>query len=69
MTLLMIHSLTYAEMDLVADMNLVGVGIRLLMGVIPAIILLVGTLIFWKYFPLTQDIILKNKAELEKLNF
>jgi len=61
---------TYDKMAaVVPDMTPIIGGIRLLMGVIPAVILLVGTLIFWKYFPLTQDIILKNKAELEKLNF
>jgi Na+/melibiose symporter-like transporter len=44
-------------------------GIRLLQGIIPAIILLVGILIFWKYFPLNQGMVLKNKAELDKLGF
>ena len=53
----------------VADINLVLWGLRLLGGVIPAIILFIGTLIFWKYYPLTQDIVFKNKEELEKLGF
>ncbi len=51
----------------VPDMNLVLLGIRLLEGVIPGTILLAATLIFWKFFPLTQDVILKNKAELNRL--
>ncbi len=59
---------TYSEMAaVVPDMNLVLIGIRLLQGVIPAIVLFAGTLVFWKFFPLTQDVVLKNKAELEKL--
>ena len=53
----------------VADINLVLWGIRLLAGVIPAIILFIGTLVFWKYYPLTQDVVLKNKEALEKLGF
>jgi len=53
----------------VADINLVLWGIRLLAGVIPAIILFIGTLVFWKYYPLTQDVVLKNKEELKKLGF
>lgn len=61
--------ITYAEMDAVADMNLVEIGIRLLTGIIPAVILLVGTLVFWKFFPLTQDVILDNKVKLEELKF
>jgi len=44
-------------------------GIRLLQGIIPAVILLAGILIFWKFFPLTQEVVIKNKAELEKLRF
>jgi GPH family glycoside/pentoside/hexuronide:cation symporter len=73
-----VHNLTgfvpgkesYAELAAsVADINLVLWGLRLLAGVIPAIIMIIGTLIFWKYYPLTQDVVLKNKAELEKLGF
>jgi len=44
-------------------------GIRLLMGVIPALLILVGTLIFWKYYPLTQEKVLENKAKLRELGF
>jgi GPH family glycoside/pentoside/hexuronide:cation symporter len=40
-----------------------------LFGIIPALILLAGTLIFWKFFPLTPDVVVKNKIELEKLRF
>ena len=51
------------------DMNLVIWGIRLLQGIIPSAILLVGILIFWKYYPLTQDKVKQNKAKLKELGF
>ena len=52
-----------------ADMNLVVWGLRLLGGVIPAVILLIGMLIFWKFYPLSQDKVKENKAQLEQLGF
>jgi len=65
---------TYAEMlvDVTAaggDINLVLLGIRLLMGIIPAVVLLLGILVFWKWFPLTQDVVVNNKIKLEELGF
>ncbi|MHA1489894.1 MAG: MFS transporter [Promethearchaeota archaeon] len=61
---------TYEALNaVVVDMNLVLFGIRLLFGVIPGLVLLAGTLIFWKFFPLTKDRVAKNKVELEKLGF
>ena len=51
------------------DMNLVIWGIRILQGIIPMGILLIGILIFWKYYPLTQDRVKENKAKLKKLGF
>ena len=51
------------------DMALVQMGIRLLQGVIPALVLLVGVLILWKFFPITQERLLSNKAKLEELQF
>ncbi|TFG04084.1 MAG: MFS transporter [Promethearchaeota archaeon] len=60
----------YSELSsAVADIELVLWGIRLLSGIIPAIIMLIGTIIFWKYYPLTQDVVLKNKEELLKFGF
>ncbi len=44
-------------------------GIRFLAGVIPSLVILIGTLVFWKFFPLTQDKILENKAKLMELGF
>jgi Na+/melibiose symporter-like transporter len=65
---------TYAEMVAAVaaaggDINLVRMGIRLLQGVIPALLLLVGILIIWKFFPLTQEKLLANKAKLQELGF
>jgi GPH family glycoside/pentoside/hexuronide:cation symporter len=51
------------------DMNLVIWGIRILQGIIPMAILLIGILIFWKYYPLTQDRVKDNKAKLKELGF
>jgi GPH family glycoside/pentoside/hexuronide:cation symporter len=51
------------------DVNLILLGIRLLFGIIPSIIIIAGTLMFWKYFPLTQDKVLENKRILEELGF
>ena len=60
---------TYDTMAaVVPNMTPVLIGIRLLSGVIPALVLLAGTLVLWKFFPLTQDVVLKNKAILEELN-
>jgi Na+/melibiose symporter-like transporter len=53
----------------VADINLVQWGIRLMMGIIPAVILLIGTLIFWKFYPLTPEKVLENKRKLKELGF
>ncbi len=52
-----------------ANVDLVIWGIRLLLGIIPASVILVGTLIFWKFYPLTQDKVLENKAKLLELGF
>ncbi len=52
-----------------ADVGSVLLGIRLLLGLIPALVILVGTLIFWKFYPLTQEKVLENKAKLLELGF
>lgn len=51
------------------DLGLALLGLRLLFGIIPSVILLAGTIVFWKYFPLTQDKVLENKKILEELGF
>ena len=60
-----VHTITAFESDPYSASAIFGT--RLLQGIIPAAILLVGILVFWKFFPLSQDVILKNKAELERL--
>jgi hypothetical protein len=52
-----------------AEIELVLLGMRLLLGIIPMLVLLTGTLIFWKFYPLTQEKVLKNKAKLRELGF
>ena len=44
-------------------------GIRFLLGVIPMLILLVGTITFWKFFPLDHQQVLKNREKLKELGF
>ena len=65
---------TYAEMLSAVtlaggDINLVLIGIRLIQGVIPALVLLLGILIIWKFFPLNQERLLSNKAKMKELGF
>jgi Na+/melibiose symporter-like transporter len=58
-----------ALVDSGANVGLVLLGIRLLLGIIPMLVLLVGTLIFWRFYPLTQEKVLENKAKLNELGF
>ena len=51
------------------DMDLVLNGIRLLMGIIPALLVFIGTFVFWKLYPLTPEKVEENKAILRELNF
>ena len=61
---------TYDSMAaVVPDMGPVLIGIRLLQGIIPALVLLVGVLVIWKFFPPTQEKLLSNKAKMEELGF
>jgi Na+/melibiose symporter-like transporter len=65
---------TYAQLEAAVtaaggDINLVVWGIRLLMGLIPMLIILTGTLIFWKFYPLTPEKVLENKQKLKELGF
>jgi Na+/melibiose symporter-like transporter len=45
------------------------VGIWLHMGIIPAIILAICVLIFWKFYPITPQIWMENKQKLQELGF
>jgi GPH family glycoside/pentoside/hexuronide:cation symporter len=44
-------------------------AIRLLVGIVPALVILIGTLVFWKLYPLTQEKVLENKAKLSEIGF
>jgi GPH family glycoside/pentoside/hexuronide:cation symporter len=52
-----------------AEVDMILLGIRILLGIIPMLVLLVGTLIFWKFYPLTQEKVFENKAKLLELGF
>ncbi|MBY9008638.1 MAG: MFS transporter [Candidatus Lokiarchaeota archaeon] len=47
----------------------IELAIRLLIGIVPALVILLGTLIFWKFYPLTQEKVMENKSKLEELGF
>ena len=53
----------------VDNIGLVLLGIRLIQGVIPALVLLLGVLIIWKFFPITQEKLLSNKVKMKELGF
>lgn len=43
-------------------------GIRFHIALIPAILVLICTLIFWKFYDLTPDVVAANRAKLKQLN-
>jgi GPH family glycoside/pentoside/hexuronide:cation symporter len=44
-------------------------GIRLHMGIIPAIILAICLVIYWKFYPITPEVWMENKRKLKELGF
>ena len=48
---------------------LAQIGIRFHMSVIPAIIVFICTIIYWKYYPITPQIWKENKQKLKELGF
>lgn len=52
-----------------ADYRAVSWGIRMLVGVIPALIMALGTYAFWVAYPLTKEKVEENKAKLLELGF
>lgn len=42
-------------------------GIRIHSAIVPAILILITILIFWKYYDLTPDKVATNKAKLKEL--
>jgi Na+/melibiose symporter-like transporter len=51
-----------------AGVALVQMGIRLLLGIVPATVLLIGTVLFWIIYPLSPEKVSDNKAKLIELN-
>lgn len=51
----------------VDDINLVLFGIRIHTAIVPAILVLVCTLLFWKYYDLTPEKIRENRLKLDEL--
>jgi GPH family glycoside/pentoside/hexuronide:cation symporter len=51
------------------NVGLVLLGIRFLLGIVPAVIVLIGAIIFWRFYPLTQEKVLENKAKLLEMGF
>jgi glycoside/pentoside/hexuronide:cation symporter, GPH family len=51
------------------NVGLVLLGIRLLLGIVPACIVLIGAIIFWRFYPLTQEKVLENKAKILEMGF
>jgi GPH family glycoside/pentoside/hexuronide:cation symporter len=45
------------------------IGIRLHMSLIPSIIMLICTIIYWKFYPITPQKYMENKQKLQELGF
>lgn len=63
-----VHSLTGFVEEADVQNEMAKWGIQLTLGVIPMLFLLVGTLIFWKFYNLTPEKIKEIKVKLEELN-
>ena len=62
-----VHLLTGFIPGQTVQSELAKFGIRLHMSVIPAIIILICTIIYWKFSPLTQEKIIENKQKLAEV--
>ena len=61
---------TYEELaSAVDDIELALLGIRLLVSIIPMCVLLIGVVVFWKFYPLTKEKVMENRAKLKELGF
>jgi len=65
----LIHILTGFVEGAATQSDLAQLGIRLHMSVIPAIILLICTIIFWKKYPLTPEKTLEIRKQLREFGF
>ncbi|MBY9003248.1 MAG: MFS transporter [Candidatus Lokiarchaeota archaeon] len=52
-----------------ADVGLVLLGIRILIGVIPMCAMIISTIVFWKLYSITHEKVLENKQKLKELGF
>ncbi|GAF83471.1 unnamed protein product, partial [marine sediment metagenome] len=64
-----VHILTGFVEGQTAQTELAKFGVRLHMSVIPAIVLLICTIVFWKLYPITPRIYMENKKKLKELGF
>jgi Na+/melibiose symporter-like transporter len=73
-----VHTLTgfvegkasYAELAAVSpNIQLALIGIRLQMSVIPCFVLVICTIVFWKYYKITPESMVKIKAQMKELGF
>ncbi|MFX0073192.1 MAG: MFS transporter [Candidatus Hermodarchaeota archaeon] len=61
---------TYSELaGAVDNIDLVLWGIRFLIGVIPMCVLLIGILVFWKFYDITPEKFRENREKLKELGF
>jgi len=64
-----VHILTGFIEGQTAQSELAKFGVRLHMSVIPAIVLLICTIIYWKLYPITPKVYMENKQKLKELGF
>lgn len=63
----LVHILTgFDETNIIPSAQ---IGIRLHMSVIPAIVLIICVIIYWKFYPITPQIWMENKKKLKELGF
>jgi Na+/melibiose symporter-like transporter len=66
-TLALVHELTGFVEGAATQPTLAVLGIRLHIGLIPAIFMAIGLLVFWKFFDLTPEKAIKLKEDIIKL--
>lgn len=52
-----------------SNLFIVLLGVRIHAALIPAILVLVTTLIFWKWYDLTPDLVAQNRKQLQEIGF
>jgi len=68
LTLAFVHELTGFVEGASTQSPLAQFGIQLHFGLIPAIYLAIGVIIFWKFYDLTPEKVKENKAKLLQMN-